>query len=485
MSSLESTNNFSFYQPSMPAQIEEVSFRSKEDKEKKAKQSNRIEANEKEASIRILESSSSSGIGSSSSFEDSWIDCAIMSKHCSTDTTLDEEDLRFFQETLSNMRRHIPELCEEEVDMYNIQSFVTSIYHGQISAVATIAQKNLEERGEECPIGDSWCILGLGSLGRGDVNPYSDLDFAILVRVDSDETRQYFSDLVTEMANIVNDFNDEGMHVCKGNTAPSYKGIDGFGGLRKMGSKDLIGTPRTLARNAMDKIMDPSSPGINTNAYSLMQVSFVHGDQRYARRFMRTQRTRIKQQLDNREAKYHFRDVDINRKNSHSPSPYTAGQAMGKRLLTQGIEFWRGIDTINLLQHGPEMADQLPWNIPPRCDIKKAILRPIQNSALGLAIYHGIYEPNPIKAIDRLIENGAIEKQLGKEVQELYKAACGIRIRLELETQTEKTLVTRCPDHKLCEIAGAQVISDEEFALLLEAVDTLDQLRIVAWEYLN
>lgn len=454
-------------------------------KSSKSKGKTKLRSKGSDASDPVKAASSSKGSGKASSSKSPTVTHICAHSHSETDTTLDKESVRFYQETLENMRRHVPEMQAEKVDMYDVQTFVTSLYHSQMSAIAMMAEKNLTEKGVVSPVGDNWCILGLGSLGRGDVNPYSDLDFAILAKKDNEETREYFKALVSEMAKITHDFHDEGMHVCKGHVAPLYEGDDGRGGKKNMGSTELFGTPRTLARTVMERMIDPERAGMTMQTYSLMQVAFVHGKREYADAFMRTQKRGIGKELTNDQAKDHFSDVDTRNSHEDKKSEYTKGQAIGRRLLIQGLDFWRETPEVNNLRHGPDMATKLPAMQPPRVDIKTSVLRPIQNSAQGLAVYHGIYEPNPIKAIDRLVEKGVIDKALGEEVKDLYKATCGIRVRLELETKEEKTLVTRCPDHILCKLSAAQTISDAEYELLSGAVKTLDKLKAVTNEYLK
>ena len=61
--------------------------------------------------------------------------------------------------------------------------FITGNYTSFMSAAAKLAEKMLAAKGKACPT--AYAIGGLGSLARGEVSPFSDLDFILLVQEDT------------------------------------------------------------------------------------------------------------------------------------------------------------------------------------------------------------------------------------------------------------------------------------------------------------
>lgn len=388
---------------------------------------------------------------------------------------------------MENMRSRIPKMREAGIEISRVQSYITTIYHANLTALVNLAEVSLKEKGHFSPIGDQWAMVGLGSLGRGDVNPYSDLDFALLVVEDNDEVRNYFNLLISEIADLTGELKDPGLQLCSGGVVPPYQQGD-----RDMGTPELIGTPAALNKYAFSRILEADRKA-GLSAYSLLQTGYVHGSQKVFTEYSDSQADYYLQSTQGESEKGAIEGASkkknifsrmlpkqakkAEKSESQQPPPETYGMRVGKRILEEGLDFWAERKQLGNLAYTQENLSIEKWNISPQCDIKKSVLRPIQNSVHGLSVFHGIHEPNTYRAINELVKIGFFERSFGAQLTKLYEATNSIRLRIELEGRKEKVVVTRHPSHPICEASGAALLKDDEYQILQRAEELLPELR--------
>lgn len=359
-----------------------------------------------------------------------------------------------YKQLLDMAREKIALMQKDGVPLNEIQNFISAVYASQLKAVFAIA---LKEMGKECPIGDRWAVLGLGSLGRGNVNPYSDLDFAIAVEEHTPEVEDFFKELLTHVNRLVDEYHDAGLFLCKGHITPPYFS-ESEGYVKTDGSKELFGKPEALAQYTLSTIRN-SGMALDMKANSLLDANLLFGNETVSNKFVETLQTDFSQ---------------IDPKNSEQ----TNYKSTGLMILVSGTTFWKNLDQIDNLNFNKDNPPKgLLTN--PCCNIKDAVIRPIQNGILGLSLYYGIREPNTLKALDQLIEGKHIDKNLGKKLKEAYEFVSFLRIRIELEKKTENTEVTCCPLNLsfLARQKDALVISSDEKEQMFEIEKTMTSLR--------
>ena len=84
--------------------------------------------------------------------------------------------------------------CSNTQDIYSqllcdIPNLCTHVNRDMIMLTRSVLEKVLDICGEpKC----GYCLVALGSLARGEMTPYSDLEFLFLIELKSDEVLQYF-----------------------------------------------------------------------------------------------------------------------------------------------------------------------------------------------------------------------------------------------------------------------------------------------------
>lgn len=365
-----------------------------------------------------------------------------------------------YKTMLDVMRNQFPSMRDNNVPVGTIQYFITSAYSAQLEAVFIIAANGMDRK---CPIGDNFAVLGLGSLGRGNASFYSDLDFAIVVENNSPEVEQFFKEFLTQVNQLIESYKDEGLCFCEGHINPPYYDYDGSGDISEAGSKDLIGTSNKLATFTLLTINNPNILSDN-NAKSLLDANIIFGNCKYSNDFIN-----------------HLKDAYSKPDQKYSQYNLTHWQSMGLTVLNFGGEYWKNLSSINNLKY--EQSNQPGLTTNPCCNIKETIIRPLQNSIQGLALFNGMRESNTLKALDFLIKNKYIDTTLGEKMKFAYEFATLMRLQIEFEKKGEYFDVTCCPKHFLARQRNAKEIDESTRMTFFEIHKTLEELQNLIIEF--
>ena len=349
-----------------------------------------------------------------------------------------EEPLVLLRGRLSGMRGTIQSMLEKNAPMAEIGEFVTSFVYSLLQEIGTRAIQQLAEQGKACPT--PFAIVGMGSLARRDGAPYSDLDFAILVRDDTTEIREYFSDLATLMYKAVVQFgessqNTRGFSFCPGGLNPPYMKREGY----PEGSPHLLATPQTMAERALHADVPAYGPEPRVINPSIQQFGFIFGDQALLKQFLESKSTLYDKIPENGPRR-------MNR------------ELKGLEILRRGEEWIEEIDELSR-EEG--------------CiDIKEGIARPIQHTVLGLAVYYGISEPNIHRCLDMLAEKKFIAKPLAIGLKAAYDFGFMLRVKAQLLARSalEQISISQAPPR-------GYTLSADDKAALRESQTALLQLR--------
>lgn len=329
-----------------------------------------------------------------------------------------EAAIAFYKANIANMRGLISKMLETGTYAGELSSFVSDNYTALISSAATFAEMKLGADGKDCPV--KYVIGGLGSLARGDVSPYSDLDFVFIVEEDQPGTRKYFEELLGVMREVILGLGETGpkagIQFCTGGLTPPYQKLETK---RKDlgGSPHLYGTPEEIASNAHKpyrsrEVMIPSASPAAVNI-GLQQVGFIHGDRKVLQKF-----------IEERDKLYREPSSDDPKKTTRQ---------------MKGLEFMG-----SSFSHMAELGDleKTLAQDTGYIDVKKLILRPISAIVGGLCIYHGIEKTNTLESIDALVARKHLNHRFADKLIETFSLGTVLRHKAQIAAEKEEDKVS-------------------------------------------
>ncbi len=349
-------------------------------------------------------------------------------------TPLTHEELGvFYKQTIHNMRRHGMEGLEGQLKFEDVQDFVSLNFDCFMGALVKVAQEKVG------PAPTEFAVLGLGSLSRYEASPGSDLDFAIVIKEDTEENREYFKDLCTEMFAQVSLLGEKkGITFCDGGLTPPFnqgKSTIDFG------SRSLLDTPESLAKWSLPGQSHPdysrrenlANPG-NIQS-SLDSVHLMYGDKNLVKEYQEHCRTEL----------------------SRKPSKQALATDYKEYKKAKEISY-RQIKALNFL-HAKDVQPSVSGEI----DLKYDVMRPIQRTVGGLCMYYGIEEANISRGLDQLHQRGIVSGSLYTSMKKAYALAS--------EKRTRKQLGSFAKD----ESRGKEKLSHEEMQDIQRTLTVMEQ----------
>lgn len=249
-----------------------------------------------------------------------------------------------------------------------------------------------------------FAILGLGSLARKEMSPYSDLEFALIIKDDSPENQIYFRKMVRWLEMKVIHLGETKINILSGGTEnpiPVGFSFDSGGNtpFGKEGQVVLMQTPEKLAQLQSEKSYQEDM--ILSNV--LKGASLLVGTETFFNNYVKAMNAIVK--------------------HDSSTQPYT-------------IEEWRSLDLLSghLRQFHSRIDESKKEN--PYYNVKEELYRLPNFLIAVLGDYFGINKQNTWDKLDAL-ENKVLCKEGVAHLKEAIARALRLRIRCHLHYERE------------------------------------------------
>lgn len=382
------------------------------------------------------------------------------------------------RQELQKIREKVAERLEEEgLEVEEVQELLTKSYQALLSLMIDECIALLGQGYPEC-----FAVMGLGSMARREMCPYSDLEFAFLIPTSSEENLAYFRDLNELLTLRVINLGETSFNLIReGKTekslVPAGFSVDRAGlspeGVREV--YELIGTPKELAYFQTEEwFSQHDSQVILVNA--MRTVSCVMGDAKlvdsYKREISRhldrrtgDRVTRLSSDLAIKEMKG-FLEREKSRREQSWPdfdNPYLPNQDVddvvkGETLLRRVYDSLRTpLDLSGRFFGSPlrehralelmrgyleEFNPKLDQTIALRAfDVKNQLYRLPQSTISALALFYNLKSNNTLEQIDELQEKDLLSKKGGDELKSIMRFILKLRIKTHLFYQNEKEIL--------------------------------------------
>lgn len=334
----------------------------------------------------------------------------LASDHC--------DSLMHHREELQRIRVEVSRLLDERKSIEEVQIFLTKSYK---ELLTTLINESIDLFGK-APEG--FAVMGLGSMARGEISPYSDLEFAFLLRDSSPENLNYCRALdqllVLKMINMGETkfplIRSENRSLVPTGFSMDIGGICPSG---KSGIYELIGTPEALAQLQKEEwLRDNDSEVILVNA--MRTVCYIAGDESLVFEYQ--------EKIDS--------VLDVASTSSSSCSD------MIKLRQTRALELMQGF-----IDEFQPRLDQNKVNLR-AFDAKKELYRPLQTVVSSLALYHELKSNNTLRQIDELVQKEVFNEDGALRLKRAFRMIFRLRITAQLFYKSEKEILHFPQDSK-------------------------------------
>ncbi len=260
-----------------------------------------------------------------------------------------------------------------------------------------------------------WACIGMGSMARDEMCPYSDLEFAFLIEKKSDENLRYFRTLTQFLELKIINFGETrfpifgklfGESSSKASLTPDGFSMD-IGGntpLGKPGFFELIDTPINLSQFQCSRWMDADI--IVTNALS--SVCYVSGDNALVKAYHKAKTSQHKAQ----EGKF-----------------LSKGAPFCEKLALQLVEG-------HLNEFKPNLSfEKQETNA---FGIKKELYRPLQSLLASLTLFCGLKPQSTFEMIDQLAKKKLLSSKGAQNLTQTLSQVLNLRFEAHIFYQNEE-----------------------------------------------
>lgn len=300
----------------------------------------------------------------------------------------------------------------------------------------------------------SYAVMGLGSMAREEMAPYSDLEFAFLIKEPSPDNLDFFRKVYQALSFKIINMRETEFKFIEGekegekvflSIVPSGFSID-KGGLSPAGPYELIGSPKKLARFQKESKSAGEKRALFIVVNAMTTVCWVTGDRSLVEEY-RYLSSKILNQTSKSSPDHTSTSIPSQSSlskiaqlvtlfnsslpfssSSSPPDPLTNRQKRGLKLIRSAIKEF----TPRL---GPERIALGAF------DVKKELYRSFQMIIRGLAFYHGLKTTNTLQQIDELEERGIFQKEGGKQLREVIRTTNQMRIETHLFYQESREIL--------------------------------------------
>lgn len=361
------------------------------------------------------------------------------------------------------------QFAERLVNRTVIEANQELLTQGYQEILISLIEESIRLIGKSPP--DRFAVMGLGSMARREVAPYSDIEFAFLVEDNSPETMDYFRELsqllTLKMVNM-GETKCELLRFKRGKGGREDRPAKSFvptgfsmdiGGLcpaGKSGVYELIGTPNQLAQLQREKwLRSNSSEIILVNA--MTTVSCLMGDLRLVAAYKKE----VKKILDKKIVR-----------------TFWQGKIQTLRQV-RALELIRGF----VSEFEPRLdQDKIDLR---GFDVKKELYRLPQTVISGLALYYDLKSSNTLEKIGELQEKGLISPAGADRLKQVFRSILTLRAQAHLFYKTECEILYHDRGEGAPEDERLFMISPEMKSELIEIYRTLVPLHRQAIDFLR
>lgn len=358
------------------------------------------------------------------------------------------------KQSLSDLRDRIQtirSLCKNYVGRYPVQKILANLttrFQALLSELITEIQQMLGKP----PV--KWACMGMGSMARYEMCPYSDVEFAFLIENETEEAMEYFRSLsqILELR-IIN--LGETKYPIFGDNYPSPT-PDGFcmdaGGNTPMGVNgvyELIGTPKTLAQFQRVQWMNRSI--ILPNAMS--HVCFVAGEESLISDYNKEKR-RVQELIER-----------------HGKSNEKTHKILAMHLLAGHIE-----------EFAPSLTKEKEETA--AFGIKKELYRPFQEIIASLALFYQLEAKTTFDRIDELVNKGIFSIKAAEKLKQAISHVLTLRLKAHLFYEDEKEFLCH-PEQGQSTDPQLMYFNEKTLEILQEIYRVLIPFHQCAKEFLN
>lgn len=274
-------------------------------------------------------------------------------------------------------------------------------------------------------------VVGFGSMARGEMSPYSDLEFAFLIR--NPERRPYFRALSELLELKIINMGETKSEIVRfkrraeGDRPATSLVRSGFsldsGGIRPSGKRgvyELIGTVEELARFQTEEWLQLHDAEI-VLANAMRTACWVRGDRTLFNRYQR----------------------EINRILESKSGPLSFFSIGTKIRESRALELMRGYSHEFIPRLDRDRIDLQAF------DVKKELYRLPQSVISALALFYGLKKNNTLEQIDELLERGMLSEEGTTRLKRVLRSVCGLRIQTHLFYKTEKEILSQGEERDL------------------------------------
>lgn len=311
-----------------------------------------------------------------------------------------------------------------------------------------------------------FAFIGLGSMSRGEMAPYSDIEFAILIKENNCQTQGYFRRL-SELLHLkiinlgeskydpIRPRNKENGFTSSHNCTPHGFSLDaaGLSPLGKKGLYELIGTPKELAYFQTEEWHVRTVGSEVTLVNALTTYSLIMGEESlvadYENQILTILKTRPR--WFKREKLREKRALELLKDHLKDFEP----RLQEERLIIRAF------------------------------NVKTDLYRPIQMIIGVLRLYYGLAKQNTFDLLCELVNQKIMSTEIAQILQKTLTHIVSLRLRVHLfyENELENLYYSRGSNDE--DAQGLYVVQEEEVALLQEVYRTLIPLHRLAQAFLN
>jgi len=351
----------------------------------------------------------------------------------------------YYRKMLSDIRANIGEILGEKP----IKEVLFEITSSLKAIVCDLLAEVFELLGNPpC----EYAILGLGSMSRDEMSPYSDIEFTVVVNDSNKQVKKYFNNALRLLELKMVSLGEEKFPVLGRGARSITKG--GFsldsGGNTPLGKAELIGTPQELAEfQRMNKFNEDI---ILSNVFKT--VCLIKGSKKLFEAYQ-SSAEKVLSALAPNETIF-----------------------TGKKLrMKQAMELMKG----DIKEFAPELnkaQGEVVFNV------KKELYRLPSNFISYLSLYHGLKEKNSFERLEVLRKKKIIAKEGCERLKKLMEFATSLRVKTHLyygqeeENICHKSIISS--KHE-----GVYEITDGEAKELEEAYRVLIPLHEAIGEFVE